>query len=141
MKKATYIQFEIPNSEEQPKVDGVTKQTLKKIIIGVLSTIIPKANPDFDNKIDFVKSWLLELNSDTGIPEREIGLDKSGLVILKMPFKNNYGYWIDNNLLLKDFKEHFKTSEINNSDFEKYWNSFDLVNDKNSTIKQNKNVG
>lgn len=26
-------------------------------------------------------------------------------VILKMPFKNNYGYWIDNNLVLNDFRK------------------------------------
>lgn len=131
MKKTTYIQFEIPEREQQPKVEGIAKRTLKKAIIGLMSSIIPKANPDFDNKIDLVKTWLVELDSDTGIPEREIGLDKKGQIILKIPFINNYGYWTDNHLLLKDFKEDFRASEISNADFEKYWNSFDLITDKN----------
>ncbi|HMC01613.1 MAG TPA: hypothetical protein VKN14_11315 [Flavobacteriaceae bacterium] len=140
MKKATYIQFENPKTGQDSKVDGITKRALKKAIIGVLSTIIPKANPDFDDKIDFVKNWLVELDIDTGIPEREIGLDKNGQVILKMPFENNYGYWTDNNLLLEDFKKLFFTSEISNVDFEKYWNSFNLTTDK-TELKKNKNVG
>ena len=137
MKKATYIQFENPKTEREPSVDGFIKRTFKKAINGVLSAIIPKANPDFENKIVFVKSWLVELDSDTGIPEREIGLDINEQVILKMPFQNNYGYWTDNNLILKDFKEHFKTSEISNAEFEKYWHSFNL---KTESLK-NKNVG
>lgn len=29
-----------------------------------------------------------------------------------MPYKNNYGYWTDNNLKLNDFKTTFVTSEI-----------------------------
>jgi hypothetical protein len=94
-----------------------------------LTSIIPKANPDFDYKIDLVENWLVELDCETGIPEREIGIDKNGQVILKMPFKNNYGYWTDNNLLLKDFKEHFTTSEISKESFENHWLIFDKTSD------------
>ena len=64
-----------------------------------------------------------------GIPEREIGLDKEGRVILKMPYKDNYGYWTDNNLLLNDFKEHFVVSEIRKDSFEKSWKLFDKIPD------------
>jgi len=32
--------------------------------------------------------------------------------------------------MLKDFKKHFKTSEIHNTDFEKHWNLFDQIADK-----------
>jgi hypothetical protein len=45
------------------------------------------ANPDFDDIIQHVKYWLIECNTETGIPDREIGLDKDNLVILKMPYK------------------------------------------------------
>jgi hypothetical protein len=130
LKKATYIQFKVPKTEQKTQSDGIVKRTFKSAIVGILTFIIPKANPDFENKIDLVENWLIELDFETGIPEREIGLNKNGQVILKMPFKNNYGYWTDNNLMLKDFKKHFKTSEINNTDFEKYWNLFDQIADK-----------
>ncbi|MEP6262818.1 MAG: hypothetical protein ABJ092_14675 [Gillisia sp.] len=126
MRKATYIKFKAPKTDKKTQSDGVFKRTFKSAIIGILSSIIPKANPDFDAKIDLVENWLVELDLETGIPEREIGLNKNGQVIVKMPFKKNYGYWTDNNLILKDFKKHFKTSEISNSDFEKYWKS-DLI--------------
>ncbi|NGY38982.1 hypothetical protein FQU23_015905 [Flavobacterium sp. XN-5] len=125
--KTTYIQFDAPKSNSQTAKDGLIKSLLKKALVGILTTIIPKANPDFDDKIDEVQYWLVECNNETGIPEREIGLDKAGRVILKMPFKDNYGYWTDNNLLLNDFKEHFVVSEISKDSFEQSWELFDKI--------------
>ncbi|MFB9054605.1 hypothetical protein ACFFVB_16055 [Formosa undariae] len=98
-------------------------------MIGILSTIIPKANPNFENKIDLIETWIVELDNETGIPEREIGMDKNGQIIVKMPFNNNYGYWTDNNLLLADFKNHFETSEISQDSFENYWSLFEKTED------------
>ncbi|MBK7855619.1 MAG: hypothetical protein IPJ79_12595 [Bacteroidetes bacterium] len=46
-----------------------------------------------------------------------------------MPYKDNYGYWTDNNLLLHDFKEHFVVSEINKDSFEQSWELFDKISD------------
>ena len=109
MKKTTYIQFKVPKSEHNSHSDGVIKRSIKKAIIGIVSSIIPKANPDFENKIDLIETWIVELDNETGIPEREIGMDKDGRIIVKMPFKDNYGYWTDNNLLLTDFKDSFNT--------------------------------
>lgn len=123
----TYIQFDAPKNNSQTEKDGLIKSSLKKALIGILSTFIPKANPDFDNKIDEVKYWLVECDNESGIPEREIGLDKEGRVILKMPYKDNYGYWTDNNLLLNDFKEYFVVSEISKDSFEQSWDSFDKI--------------
>ena len=94
-----------------------------------MNAIIPKANPDFENKINLVEKWIIELDNETGIPEREIGMDKVGRIIVKMPFKNNYGYWTDNNLLLADFKSHFETSEISRDTFENYWSLFEKTED------------
>jgi hypothetical protein len=123
----TYIQFDAPKSDNQTPKYGLIKSAFKKALVGVLTKVIPKANPDFDNKIDEVQYWLVECDNDTGIPEREIGLDKEGRVILKMPFKDNYGYWTDNNLLLNDFKEHFVVSEISRDSFEQNWELFDKI--------------
>lgn len=119
--KKTYIQFEILKNKNQSSKDGLVKSTFINIITGILTKIIPKANPDFEEKIDAVETWLVECDTETGIPEREIGLDKESKVIVKMPFKENYGYWTDNNLLLNDFNKNFVVSEINKETFEKNW--------------------
>ncbi len=129
MKKTTYIQFKVPKNEHTSEPDGVVKRNIKKAIIGILSSIIPKGNPDFEDKIDLVETWVVELENETGIPEREIGMDKNGRIIVKMPFKNNYGYWTDNNLLLPDFKKHFETIEISQDSFENYWCLFEKTED------------
>ena len=127
--KTTYIQFEAPKSESLKAKDGLIKSSLKKVLVGILTTIIPKANPDFEDKIDEVEYWVVECDNESGIPQREIGLDKEGRVILKMPYERNYGYWTDNNLLLNDFKEHFATSEISKEIFEWKWEMFDKLSD------------
>lgn len=119
--KASYIQFEAPKNGKNSSNDGLLKKLFLKALVAMLSAIIPKANQDFDGKIGDVIHWLVECDNETGIPEREIGLDKEGRVILKMPFKDNYGYWTDNNLLLNDFKTHFMTSEISKEMFEEKW--------------------
>ncbi|MDR0793515.1 MAG: hypothetical protein LBE82_09430 [Chitinophagaceae bacterium] len=121
----TYIQFDTPKTDRQAKKEGLLKCFLGKMLITFLTKIIPKANPDFENEIDEVQYWLVECDDKTGIPEREIGLNKEGQVILKMPYKENYGYWTDNNLLLDDFKKHFVVSEISKDYFEKSWELFD----------------
>ncbi|SDM00114.1 hypothetical protein SAMN05421813_104200 [Daejeonella rubra] len=38
-----------------------------------------------------------------------------------MPFKYNYGYWIDNNLVLDDFRKQFAAIEISKENFEEKW--------------------
>lgn len=121
--KKTYIQFDAPKSNRPLAKDGLIKSSLKKALTSILTTIIPKANPDFDQKIDEVRFWLVEFDND-GIPVREIGLDKEKRVILKMPYKDNYGYWTDNNLLLNDFRKHFVVSEISKNYFEQSWLDF-----------------
>lgn len=120
--KTTYIQFEVPKNENQTSADGILKRSLKKALVGILTPVIPKANPDFDEKIDTIKYWLVELETETGISQREIGLDDEGNIVLKMPYKDNYGYWTDNNLLLEDFKKHFQAKEIDKITFETKWN-------------------
>ena len=87
-----------------------------------MTSIIPTANPDYENEFDNVVTWLVEIDEESGTPEREIGLDKNSNIILKMPYKNNYGYWIDNNLVFDDFIRLFNAKEIDKIAFEKKWN-------------------
>jgi hypothetical protein len=120
-----YIQFEAPGNPIEAKDKSAFKRSIKNFGINVLTKVFPVANPDFEEKIDDVKYWLVECDKTSGIPEREIGLDKSGQVIMKMPFENNVGYWTDNNMLLWQFKERFEVSEVTKETFEQQWSSFD----------------
>ena len=91
------------------------------MILFFLKLIIPKANPDYENRIALVVYWLLEFKDDQSTPEREIGLDSNENMIMKMPYNNNYGYWVDNNLTIEDFKKSFAVEEITKEYFEEKW--------------------
>lgn len=119
-----YIQFEVPKVKSQKIKERLIKTLIIEFIASIFKMITPAANPDFDTKIEQVKYWMIECDNESGIPEREIGLDENKYVIVKMPYNNNYGYWIDNNLLLNDFKKEFKTSFISKVLFESKWESF-----------------
>ena len=116
----TYIKFS-PSGSVVQKVPGNIGKRLAKV---VLESIVPIANPDFENKIDEVVFWLIEFENDSYYPNREIGLDSSGKTIMIMPWEKNYGYWTDNNLVIENFRTNFETVNINKDEFEKYWNSF-----------------
>ena len=117
-----YIQIEIDQTAAEKRPENHLKRSLKRNIISLLSKAIPIANPDFDEKIDKVKYWLIECDQTSGIPEREIGLNSNRVVILKMPYEENYGYWTDNNLFLDHFKKHFPVTPITKESFEENWN-------------------
>lgn len=107
-----YIEFEV---EERNFKKGV--------FLTILSWIFPKANPDFENFLGRVTMWNLEFKDENSEPEREVGLDSTGVVIVKMPYKENMGYWTDNNMTLEGFKKQFQVTPINKEIFEKRWNT------------------
>lgn len=112
-----YIKFKIVPSENKENT-GVFGKIFRKII----KSIFPKANPDFDDKIHTVLIWLLEFENEEDFPNKEIGIDENNNVILKMPYKKNYGYWTDNNLKYNDFINLFNAEIINAEEFERKWN-------------------
>lgn len=122
--KTVYIQFEAPKVIIGKEKQGFSNRLFSNLITNILTKVIPKANPDFEDKIDAVKHWFVECESETGIPQREIGFDEQGRSIVKMPFRKNYGYWTDNNLQLEEFREDFEVSEIPKEVFEQQWNLF-----------------
>lgn len=127
LKEYTYIKFDIPASENT-KTISKTNGILQKLIVGALSSFIPKANPDYDSLIGKVSEWLLEINADDNKPNREIGIDKGGQTIMILPWRDNYGYWSDNEITLDYFKEHFKAININKLTFETIWDAFIIQN-------------
>lgn len=76
----TYIQFKTPLSEREPQHENVLKRSVKKFTIGILTKIFPIANPDFEDKIDDVTSWLIECDNESGIAEREVLKEKLELM-------------------------------------------------------------
>lgn len=121
-----YIKFKVDkltnHSGDKPKT-WLTR-TLQKSLT-VLTTIIPKANPDFDDKIDDVDEWFIEINEETGEPEREIGINNVGQTIAIMPFNQNYGYWTDNNFNLDDFVEKFNATQMTSKEFNNRWDRYE----------------
>jgi hypothetical protein len=96
------LKFNKRTNNRQNKENSWLVTLLENSMIKVLTTIIPKANPDFEKEIDNVHEWLIEFNKDTEVPQREIGVDNNGRMIMIMPFRKNYGYWTDNDLNLAD---------------------------------------
>lgn len=115
----TYIRFIMPPNETLFRKPGGFETFFMAFLTALLTRIIPKANPDFDDKIENVKEWLVEIEDQ--YPSREVGMDEHGQAIVKMPWNKNYGYWCDNNLNLEDFKTRFNAKEIEKSIFEQYW--------------------
>lgn len=117
---SSYIKFNNPDSNLKPAKLSWWKKLLQLLLI----SFIPKGNPNFEDEIDNVKEWLIEFADGNQYPNREIGLDNLQQPIMIMPWRKNYGYWIDNNLLLEGFKSTFNAIEISKEEFEKYWNQF-----------------
>lgn len=117
----TYIKFKSPKTGIGKKPENIGKKIAKVIF----TTIVPVANPDFENKIDEVSTWLIEFEADSYYPNREVGLDISDTPIIIMPWQRNYGYWTDNNLTIENFRSHFKTVDISKEEFERNWKLFE----------------
>ena len=120
-----YIKFADPDAWLTPQ----KKSWWKSFKEALLTSFIPSGNPNFEREIEHVKQWLIEFENGNQYPNREIGLDILQQPIMIMPWRRNYGYWIDNNLLLKDFKSHFNAIEISKKEFEDYWRQFEQQNE------------
>lgn len=108
-----YLKFKSPweNSGNKRK---------KSFIENIVFYLGLSSNPDYECHIDEVESWMVEFDEEN-IPIREIGIDDKGKVVLKMPYKKNYGYWTDNSLEYEDFTSSFMTVKIRQEEFEEKW--------------------
>ena len=77
---------------------------------------VPKSNPGYESKMHLVKEWMVEFDEDSQ-PLREIALDAKGHPVFADPSEENYGFWLDTNMIYSDFKG----DEIESSEFEKLW--------------------
>ena len=119
-----YLQFKANKantSEAEPK--NWLGRAIENSLYKILTSIIPKANPYFNGKIKDVYEWIIEVEEDE-MPTREIGINKEGSVIMIMPWRENCGYWTDNNLIAEDFIESFECTTVNQNEFENLWKNF-----------------
>ena len=112
----TYIAFDVEPDHSEKKPSIWHKLLLK---------FVPEANPDFEDKISLVRTWLAEVDNSSLLPEREIGIGDNGDVLMIMPWRNNYGYWTDNNLKLNDVHTHFDVKTITEDSFKEQWERFE----------------
>jgi len=77
------------------------------------------ANPDYEQALPEVAEWLIEFGEDQ-LPDREIGLNSSGIPVLAGPNERNYGFWLDTNMKLSNFE----SETIEKSYFEQKWQEF-----------------
>jgi hypothetical protein len=106
---------------KEPESVKKSESRIKRVIRFCFQLVLPKANPDFEDKIKLVAYWLLEFKDKSSVPNREIGLGINEDVILKMPYKKNFGYWVDNSLTCEDFQKTFEVEEITKEYFDEKW--------------------
>ena len=123
MNEKVYIKFGQPKGKSFPKPSKF-QRIIENAVTKILTAIIPKGNPDFEDLIREVDFWKVEYDMAENAAWREIGFDKNGNSIVAMPFEENYGYWTDNNLTLDDF-ERFDLMKIERAEFENDWTEFE----------------
>lgn len=118
-----YLAFNHPNQH-----DAVTKNTsgLEDFIVKILEALIPVGNPDFEEQLNKVERWVVEFDKEEEDTLREIGYDGRGNVSVVLPYKNNLGYWSNNNLTLEDYYK-LDAKEMSVEEFQKDWDSFHAV--------------
>lgn len=86
-------------------------------LIKALLFFIPKANPDIEKLYPQITTWLVEVGEDS-YPQREIALDKEGLVLFCTPDERNTGFWTD--MGVQQFPKS-KFNSITKEYFESLW--------------------
>ena len=110
--------------EGQRENEKAIKTKAKNLMKSFFEKILPQANPEFEEKYDLVRNWIVEFD-EQGLALREIGLEKNGKVIVAAPYEGNCGFWLDTNMNYDDFKD-FNGEIISRDEFEKYWENMRL---------------
>lgn len=117
----------IPDEGQRTGRNNISK-TFKESLINVLASIIPKANPDFEGKIQDVQQWIIEVDDEEGTPQREIGLDSQGNVMMIMPWKDNHGFFTDSNVRVEELAKSYEIDFVDKDYFEHLWATFGAKN-------------
>ena len=91
-----------------------------RVVEAILRAIIPAANPDFERSYESVRKWWIEIGSG-GVPQRELGFDDQGEVIVAAPVGKNFGIFTDSNATFVVEDHLFVAPSL----FEAAWSSFE----------------
>src|SRR5688500_15041791 len=80
---------------DNPPRTSKHQKSLGEIIVKLLTFWIPRASPDYETNLGQIKYWYIEVDKNTGTPQREIGFDTTNRAILFAPTDKNYGLWTD----------------------------------------------
>lgn len=67
-----------------------TPGRLWRILVAAVTSVFPKANPDFDKSYERAVHWWFEI-LESGLVEREIAFDSAGTVVAISPVGENIG--------------------------------------------------
>ena len=123
MQNKVYLAFKHPNQHDTTEKPS---SGLEDFIIKVLEALVPVGNPDFEDQLNKVVSWVVEYDKENADTLREIGYDKNNNVLLILPLNDNLGYWANNDLSLEEYNA-LDTTEITAEQFENDWNSFKTI--------------
>ncbi|MGJ5818633.1 hypothetical protein [Paludibaculum fermentans] len=93
---------------------------IERVLVRLLSATIPAANPDFDPLFENVRMWWVEIDP-AGVPQRELGFDEQGQIIVAAPLGDNFGFFTDSNMTFSP-NEH---PTVLNASFESAWAEFE----------------
>lgn len=80
---------------DNPPRTTENQRMLGKLFVRLLTFWIPRASPYYETNLNHIKYWYIEVDKDSGTPQREIGFDNINRAILFAPTDKNYGLWTD----------------------------------------------
>jgi hypothetical protein len=95
---------------------GVVSAAVERL----LRAIVPAANPDFDRCYGDVSKWWIELNP-AGEPQRELGFNPRGEVVVAAPMGRDFGFFTDSNAVF----EPADYPAVQQALFEAAWSEFE----------------
>lgn len=83
-----------------------------------MTLVIPKGNPDFEERYERVTNWWLEVDHN-GLVQREIGFDDLGHSLVAAPLGKNLGIFTDSDSAPDELGE-----TVDPEVFEREWSEF-----------------
>ena len=112
-----YFKFESPTNDAKEENPSIFKRMLYKALDFMINAI---GDGYEEEKFNLVKTWYIEYEEETQSTCREIGVDTNGDVQVKAPFNGVYGYWVDADLTLEDYRKFGMTS-VDFKTFQQIW--------------------
>ena len=126
---------------DNPKTSNKQSSLLTSIgeaIIKLLTFWISRASPDYETNLKYVDYWYIEVDTNSGAPQREIGFDITNRAILFAPTDKNYGLWTDSQVQIDELVKTTETSFVDKEIFNDIFESLEKYDFKIVESKINK---